>query len=83
MVKIYVKKPIPITALQWTGDNVKEMMRFSKDIIITEGGLFVKTLEGDMHANVGDYVVRGVRGEFWPVKKDIFEETYEEISEKS
>lgn len=78
-MKMYVKKPIPIAAVQWTGDNVKEMMKFSKDIIVTEGGLFIKTLEGDMHANVGDYVLRGVRGETYACEKSIFEETYEEV----
>lgn len=41
------------------------------------GELFVKTLEGDMHANVGDYIIKGVNGELYPCKPDIFEKTYE------
>ena len=39
--------------------------------------LYVKTLEGDMHVSVGDYVIRGVNGEIYPCKPDVFEKTYE------
>lgn len=42
----------------------------------------IKTLEGVMHANVGDWILTGVNGEQWPVRKDIFEKTYRIISEK-
>ena len=41
----------------------------------------ISTLEGDMKGNVGDYLVIGVKGEMYPVRKDIFEETYEIIEE--
>lgn len=41
--------------------------------------LFVKTLEGDMHVCVGDYVIKGVHGEIYPCKADIFKETYETV----
>jgi hypothetical protein len=41
--------------------------------------LFIKTLEGDVHASVGDYIIKGVNGEFYPCKPDIFEKTYEEV----
>jgi hypothetical protein len=41
----------------------------------------VKTLEGNMWANVGDYVIRGVAGEFYPCKQEIFEQTYELVEE--
>lgn len=43
--------------------------------------LFIKTLEGKMHCSVGDYVVKGVDGELYPCKPDIFEKTYEEVGE--
>lgn len=46
-----------------------------------DGKFAVDTLEGQMHGNKGDYLVRGVKGEFYPVKKEIFEETYEEIKQ--
>lgn len=42
----------------------------------------IKTLEGVMHANAGDWIITGVEGEQWPVKKEIFEKTYRIISEK-
>lgn len=38
--------------------------------------LFIDTLEGRMHASVGDYIIRGVKGEFYPCKPDVFEATY-------
>lgn len=41
--------------------------------------LFIKTLEGVHHASVGDYIIRGVQGELYPCKPDIFEQTYEEV----
>lgn len=44
--------------------------------------LFIKTLEGVHHVSVGDYVIKGVRGELYPCKPDIFEETYEVIEEQ-
>ena len=43
------------------------------------GGLVIKTLEGEHLANIGDYIIRGVCGEFYPCKPDIFRETYEEV----
>ena len=49
-----------------------------KDLVEKEG-LKIYTLEGKMNANVGDYIIKGVRGEFYPCKQDIFEETYSEV----
>ena len=43
--------------------------------------LFIKTLEGNHLASVGDYIIKGVQGEFYPCKPDIFEQTYEEVQE--
>lgn len=43
--------------------------------------MMIKTLEGDMHVSVGDYVIRGVNGEIYPCKPDIFEKTYEPVRE--
>lgn len=43
-----------------------------------DGDLMIRTLEGDMRVSPGDYVIRGVQGEFYPIKPDIFEQTYEE-----
>lgn len=41
--------------------------------------LYVKTLEGDMHISVGDYIIKGINGELYPCKLDIFEKTYEAV----
>ena len=43
------------------------------------GGLFIRTLEGTMRADAGDWIIRGVQGEFYPCKPDIFEATYEAV----
>lgn len=82
-VKKYVKKPIPIQALQYTGNNRQEMLEFTggKAMFADRNGqmeLVIHTLEGDMTAVPGCYIVRGPRAEFYPVQQDIFEETYEE-----
>ena len=90
MVRYYTKKPIPIQAIQWDGTNTSELMRFSKDIrfvyhedtnakVATE--MYVKTLEGDLYARLGDYIIKGIKGEVYPCAKEIFEETYEEVND--
>ncbi len=45
-------------------------------------GLVIKTLEGEMHVSKGDYVIKGVEGEYYPCKPDIFEKTYEKVDEQ-
>ncbi len=44
-------------------------------------GLYIETLEGNMRADVGDYIIKGVNGEFYPCKPDIFEKTYEPVED--
>ena len=71
-------KPCEIEAVQWTGRNVVEIMRFVKNesAIITNGVLIIKTLEGDMVASTGDYIIRGavrIRGD------DMRTEQFEEV----
>lgn len=51
---------------------------FSQGQCVT-GDLMIKTLEGTMKADIGDYIIKGVNGEFYPCKPDIFEKTYEEV----
>ena len=46
-----------------------------------DGGLVIKTLEGEHLATIGDYIIRGVKGEFYPCKEDIFIQTYEKVEE--
>ena len=84
MAKKYRKKPVVIEAVQWTGDNVIEMYQFTgiKSIKVSNSDeLIVHTLEGDMIASNGDYIIKGIKGEFYPCKSDIFEQTYEECDD--
>lgn len=89
MIKKYIKKHIPVEAVQWKGSPVidtQEERKFLLDkaqfgIEGEEVVLIVHTLEGDMKAHPGDYIVKGVDGEFYPVKKEIFEKTYVEAKE--
>jgi hypothetical protein len=76
----YIKKPVVIEAIQWTGDNWKQIDDFITVKHYTypkEGYISIPTLEGLMQANKGDYIIKGVQGEFYPCKPDIFEATYE------
>lgn len=72
-------KPCEIEAVQWTGENLTEILRFAntQNIDITSGVLIIKTLEGDMVASTGDYIIRGLRGEYYPCKPDVFQKKYE------
>lgn len=81
MPKKYRKKPVVIEAVQWTGDNDKEVQDFTgNDQYFAEPGeLMIKTLEGVMLASIGDYIIKGVQGEFYPCKPGIFEATYEMV----
>ena len=75
----YKKKPVEIDAIQWTGDNKLEIFDFCNMSYISNQELRIQTLEGSMIASVGDYIIKGVMGEFYPCKPDIFEMTYEKI----
>lgn len=84
MIKKYRKKPVEIEAVQWTGDNLAELRKmdgFNSVHTCFGGRLNIKTLEGMMFASVGDYIIKGVQGEFYPCKPDIFEQTYEEVKD--
>ena len=93
----YKTKPVEIEAIQWTGLNLEEIKQFvgesleyniwdsAWDWAVGKGGphIYMKiyTLEGDMNASVGDYIIKGLRGEFYPCKPDVFEKKYEVIGE--
>lgn len=64
----------------------KEVKKYRKIPIVleayqTDEEMDIETLEGVMHASIGDYIVTGIRGEKYPVKPDIFENLYEEVKE--
>lgn len=76
------KKPVVIEAIQWTGKNWEEVEKFISRGQVggwIGGDLHIETLEGKMRANVGDWIIKGVKGEFYPCKPDIFEQTYEPV----
>ena len=79
MTKRYRKKPVVIEAVQYNGKNKVEVQIFmGRYLDEFPKGLKIPTLEGDMFASVGDYIIKSVKGEFYPCKPDIFEQTYEE-----
>ena len=76
----YRKKPVVIEAMQYTGRNATGLIRFmgcEPDAAATFET--IKTLEGELHVSKGDFVIKGVKGEFYPCKPDIFEQTYEPV----
>ena len=85
----YRKKPVEIEALQFLDDvdRITELSNFidNQDVRVSykdpkNPKLLIETLEGVMEASVSDYIIRGVHGEFYPCKPDIFNETYEEVN---
>jgi hypothetical protein len=84
MIKQYRKKPVLISAVRWDGNiNTRNFLTdWLGDSFITDGDYerpAIKTLEGTMRVNLGDYIIQGVQGEFYPCKPDIFKATYEEV----
>lgn len=76
MIKKYVKKPIEVEAVQWTGDNAEEIQEFMN---IEDLAIVTIIIKWKVDGEIGDYIIKGVNGEFYPCKPDIFEKTYEEI----
>ncbi len=82
------KKPVVIEAVQWTGNNHDEINEFvglvnnpvaAKHAYTTNGDLIIKTLEGNMLALKSDWIIKGVNGEFYPCKNEIFLKTYDKV----
>lgn len=76
------KKPVEVEAIQFDGgeDSWREITDWANEVWFrVQGGLEIITLEGRMLAAPGDWVIRGVAGEFYPCKPDIFEATYEAV----
>lgn len=82
----YRKKQLVIEAIRWTGDNLNDICHEFPDFklsytLTNRNDLGIYTLEGLMWAAIGDYIIKGIRGEFYPCKPDIFKETYEEVKD--
>ena len=78
------KKPVEVEAIEvqgWDADRVAEWC--GGTVIRNENehclGIEIETMEGTMRANLGDFIIKGVKGEFYPCKPDIFVATYEEV----
>jgi hypothetical protein len=89
-VKKATKKPVTIEFVEWTGDNLKEVILFTGrhkssegwsweefEWFVAENGLKIFTLEGSHMATIGDMIIKGVKGECYPCKPDIFYLTYD------
>lgn len=90
----YRTKPVEIEAIQWTGSNLEEIKAFVGESLIYdildtawEVGkgrphvyMKIRTLEGDMTVSEGDYIIKGLIGEFYPCKTGVFKEKYELIN---
>ena len=84
--KKYIKKPIPVSALQWTGENLEEIKAFCTDengkekCFTNHSDLWIQTREGQLMAKVRDYIMRGIEGEFYPCAESIFLKSYDEFN---
>lgn len=79
-MKKFRKKPVVIEAIQFTGDNFKECKDFLEGNYDNTVNIpNVKTLNGVVSVEIGEFLCKGVQGEFYPCKPDIFEKTYEEV----
>jgi hypothetical protein len=86
MVKKFRKKPVIIEAIQWIETNWEELEEFGSDRNIVsnpDGTLTIATLEGNHIAQKQDWIIKGIKGEIYPCKPDIFEQTYEEVKPNS
>lgn len=79
----YKKKPVVIDAIQWTGDNYAEIFEFTDGRAYLlrphSDTLIVSTLEGEVKAVKGCYIIRGIANDYYPCAAAIFNKTYEEI----
>ena len=79
------KKPVVIDAMRLTTLNMLEVEDWCRGQIkgvllpVENRIIHIQTLEGEMTANIGDWIIKGIKGEFYPIKNDIFETTYEKV----
>lgn len=81
------KKPVVIEAKQLDNTNADEILTWGSPQIdyyhATTGTLYIKTREGLMTASKGDWIIKGIAGEFYPCKPDIFAATYESVKDET
>ena len=98
MIKKYVKKPLQIEAIKLTNENAEKCVEWcsgmynktfetsrNNDKLVKENleGIDIITEEGVMLARIEDYIIKGINGEFYPCKSDIFEKSYKELSNEN
>lgn len=82
----YRKKPVVIDAVQYLTENSEAMLELLNGCTgwhLASGGIVIPTLEGKHTASPGDWVIKGVKGEYYPCKPDIFAMTYEPVEEST
>ena len=90
----YRKKPVEVEAFQYTGELInapewakeafeKNIMFYGVSYLKGTHQLFIKTLEGNHHVSINDYIIKGIKGELYPCKADIFNATYEPVEEEN
>ena len=85
-MKHYIKKQVQIEAVQFTGENIEEIETFigkklsTIEAVNVDTKLIIPTLEGDMKAIKSDYIIKGIHGEFYSCKEDIFKNSYDEVN---
>ncbi len=84
MAQKFRKKPVVIEALQWNGRNAEEISAFITGGVghgfrTKENEVFIETPEGQMTGSKYDWIIKGVQGEFYPCKPNIFAATYEPV----
>ena len=81
----YRKKPVVIEAMQYNAEDPMDVLTWltknGEDVRVSAVSIYISTLEGEMTASDGDFIIKGVQGEFYPCKPDIFEATYEKVEE--
>lgn len=83
-MKKFKKKSLTIEAIKFDGENVRDVLLFASAMsyhVPSTNCIYIRTLEGDMRAGVGDWIIKGVKGEFYPCKPDIFAASYDEVVE--
>src|SRR3972149_998065 len=78
----FIKKPVVVEAIQWTGNNAKEISDFAgKNVYyyLCDEIFDVRTLEGEMILTKNNWLIKGVKGEFYPCRDDIFRESYTQV----
>ena len=81
-VMTYRKRPVEIEAMRFNGYNIGALKGFMGDVCPHEcpdQKVMIHTLEGNLTADEGDWIIKGVKGEFYPCKPDIFEATYDRV----